>query len=205
MFGWRASTNVSAVDVYWPVPERLNLLGFETYGYSSDVLLPMSVAVADPGKPVELRLRANYAICSGEICTYHDELFAVRLPAGAAKRSAHARLIEAFSERVPKTGDAGLRIVGVIAMGSGKNCIMEVMAASEAGLSSPDVIVEGPADFFFGTPKTELSDGGRTAQLVLPVAFYGGGVPLAGVAVALTLVDGARAVEAKIVIGSPRE
>jgi suppressor for copper-sensitivity B len=134
---WRASTNVSAADAYWPVPERLNVLGFETYGYSGDVPLRPSVTVADPGKPVELRQRANCAICSGEICTYHDESFAVRLPAGAANRSAHGRLTEAFSERVPKTGDAGLRIVGVIAMGSGKNRIMEVMAASEAGFSLP--------------------------------------------------------------------
>jgi len=40
---------------------------------------------------------------------------------------------------------------------------------------------------------------------VLPVSYHGGSVPLAGVAVTLTLVDGARAVEAKIVIGSPRD
>lgn len=67
------------------------------------------------------------------------------------------------------------------------------------------MIVEGLADFFFGTPKTELRDGRRTARLVLPVSYHGGSVSLVGVAVTLTLVDRARAVEAKIVIGSPRD
>ena len=202
VFDWRPSLNVAAVHVSWPVPERLNLLGFNTYGYSGEVLLPLSIAVDEPGQPVALQVHANYAICSDEICTYHDETFAVRLPAGAAAPSVHAGLIEDFAQRVPRNDVADLRIVSAAAAGEGKDRTIEVHVRSAAGFVSPDLFVEGPRDFFFGAPQAELGDDGHTALLILPVTDYGEGAPLTGVPVTLTLIDGARAVERVVVIGS---
>ncbi len=201
VFDWDASHNVSGVDIYWPAPDRLNLLGFVTYGYSREVLLPLSVAVSEPGNPVDLRVRANFAICSDEICTYHDETFAVRLPAGAALPAPHAGLIEDFAKRVPQSGASDLRIVDAVAAAQGEERVIAVRALSAVGFSAPDLIVEGPADFFFGPPRTELGDGGHAARLILPVT--GDGAALAGLAVTLTLIDGSRAVERVVVIGGP--
>ena len=201
VFDWSGSANVRSVDVAWPAPDRLNLLGFDTYGYSHEVLLPLEITAIKAGEPMVLRLRANYAICSDEVCTYHDETFVVRFPAGAAAPSVHAGLIERFAKRVPTGDTSDLRIVGVSAVGEGEERTIVVRATSAAGFLAPDLIVEGPASIYFGIPKTDLADGGHTARLGLPVTDYGEGVSLAGVRLTLTLIDGLRAVEQTMAVG----
>ncbi|MFZ8899736.1 MAG: protein-disulfide reductase DsbD domain-containing protein, partial [Alphaproteobacteria bacterium] len=53
-FDWAGSDNVRKLDVTWPTPTRFNVLGYDSIGYTGDVLLPLSVSIDDPSKPAQL-------------------------------------------------------------------------------------------------------------------------------------------------------
>src|SRR5215470_6501091 len=57
------SQNVKSVDVQWPAPQRIPEEGLTAIGYTSDVLWPLAVVAQNPGKPVTLRLKLDYAVC----------------------------------------------------------------------------------------------------------------------------------------------
>lgn len=46
-FDWSGSSNLVEAEVQWPAPSRLSILGFETVGYTHEVLFPVRIKVRD--------------------------------------------------------------------------------------------------------------------------------------------------------------
>ena len=80
---WNGSANLVRADMLWPAPQRFSVLGLETMGYSDAVVLPITVRVADPAKPLDLTAHLDYLTCS-EICVPYQTTLRLALPAGAA-------------------------------------------------------------------------------------------------------------------------
>ena len=198
---WTASHNLADAALAWPLPKRFSILGFETLGYADEVVLPVAVTLARAGEELQARLAVDYLTCK-EICIPYTTELGLDLPAGPARPSAFAHLINRFAVSVPGDGAAhGLSIQSAAAMGAGAATVLTVSATAVMPFESPDLFVEGPPELAFDPPRVRLSDDRREA--ILEVAVYGvedlaNGFP--GSRVTLTLVDGARAAERRLAV-----
>ena len=84
-FDFSSSQNVSNVAIDWPAPIRASLLGYNAWVYSDEVVLPMTVTITDPDRPVRIEAAGVYAICKN-ICTFHNDIFVLNLPTGPGTR-----------------------------------------------------------------------------------------------------------------------
>ncbi len=199
---WAGSDNLAEAAIQWPVPRRFSILGFETLGYTDEVVLPVAVRLAEPGRPLTVRAAVNYLACA-DICVPYEADLALDLPAGPAAPTDDFHLIGRYQAKVPRVGAAhGLQVERAVASGTA----LEVAVASATPMMGPDVYLEGPETVAFGPPAVDLADGGRRA--VLRVAVHGaedleGG--LAGTPLTVTVVDGEHAAERRLVVaaGSP--
>ncbi len=201
-FDWSASDNLAEALVRWPRPERFSAVGFETVGYSDEVILPVEALLARPGEAAELRARVEYLSCE-EICVPLDADVALGLPAGPATPSEHAHRIARFAARVPGPPSASGMAIESLTFEEGASPRLVVTATAEEPFRAPDLLVEGPRELAFSRPEVRFGDGGH--QATLSVAVDGLAYlerPLAGERVTLTLFDGDRAAEAEAVVAA---
>ncbi|MCG5241123.1 protein-disulfide reductase DsbD family protein [Azospirillum doebereinerae] len=188
---WTGSANLKDAALSYPAPHRFSVLGFETAGYDVEALFPIRATPAEPGKPVDLTLNAELLVCS-EICVPQNFKLALALPAGPADPSESANDVARAQALVPRQDNGLLTVDAVRASGAA----LEVEATAAEGFVSPDVFVETDPPLSFSAPKTVFLDNDRRVRMTLQVTDAPQGLDLAGRALTLTLVDGARAVEA---------
>ncbi len=200
---WSGSENLAGATLSWPAPGRFSILGFESLGYTGEVVLPVTATLARAGEPLIVRAAVGYLTCK-EICIPYEAKLALRLPAGAAGPSRFAHLINRFAVHVPGDGSAhGVAIERAEVVDGGAGTVLRVTASATMPFVAPDLYVEGPEDLVFSAPRISLKDGGKGALLEVSVD----GAPetgLAGTRLTMTLVDGARTAERTLaVVASP--
>ena len=194
---WSGSTNLAETEIRWPIPERFSLFGLETFGYEREVVLPIIARPEKPGEAMSLAASVDYLVCK-DICVPITAALTLDLPAGAARPSDAAHLIDRFNVRVPSAATAvGLTIEETTATGSGNSARLVVSARSDTPFARPDLLIEGPAGLAFGKPRIERGDGGRVARFIVP-AFPTAEASLTGAPLTLTLTDGDRAAETQV-------
>lgn len=203
---WAGSRNLGEADFRWPAPERFELFGLETFGYGGEVVLPIDVRLERKGAPLATKLALDYLVCE-KICIPYQAALTFDLPAGPAQPSAYAHLIDRFVARVPGDGRGAGVTIESAAWRAGRAPVIRVTARSLLPFARPDVIVELPPgvgpNVGFGAPAVDLSEGGRVANLRIPVRAdpaAKAALDLTGIAATLTLVDGERAVERKVML-----
>ena len=185
-----ASANVASAALAYPIPHRFTLLGLDTFGYKEEIVLPLGLAVQQPGQPLELLAKLDILVCA-DICVPDTLQLALKIPAGAAMPGAEAALVNRFAALVPGDGRAaGLAITQVTTSGTGKDAVLEIAATAREPFRAPDILAESE-DASFGRPAITLQDNGHAALIRVPVP-RAGKTPLV-----LTLVDGERAVEVR--------
>jgi len=83
---WALPAGWTASDFTWPTPHRLPVGPLVNYGYTDEVLLPMTLtapATARPGQSVTLSGAASFLVCA-EICVPEDATLKLTLPVVAA-------------------------------------------------------------------------------------------------------------------------
>ena len=194
---WSKSSNVADVEMDWPAPTRFQIFGLQTYGYADEVIFPLTVRTETPGEPVTLAAQVDYLVCS-DICIPGQADIAIDLPEGAATPSQKTHAIGRFTSQVPVPPEAaGLSVTAAAVDGTKDDLVIQVALAGTEPMQAPDLYVEGAEGLFFGKPEVTLSDDGMTAVL----SARGGGAQLAaldGAPLTLTVVDGARAIEAAV-------
>jgi DsbC/DsbD-like thiol-disulfide interchange protein len=66
-FTWKGSRNIAGVAVSWPTPKVFMQNGMRSVGYSNEVILPLSIAAKQAGKPVQINLKLEIGVCK-DIC-----------------------------------------------------------------------------------------------------------------------------------------
>lgn len=108
--GWTLPTGWQAGEFVWQPPEPQPAGPLVNYGYSGEVILPMTLtapADATPGQSVTLRAAAAFLVCE-EICIPEDALLELTLPVqGEPARPAGrwAQPIAQALEAAPRTAD----------------------------------------------------------------------------------------------------
>ncbi len=193
---WAGSTNLGAATLSYPAPARLTLLGIQTFGYHGDVIFPIDVAVATPGRPLDLRLKLDVLVCA-QLCVPKTFDLAMSVPAGPAKPDGDALTLAKARAAVPgEARAAGIAVSGVAEVSDGGKPALEVRASALGPFRSPDVIAEIEPALALGQPRVSLADDGRAATFLVPLEQpLPVGARLAGRTVTLTVTDGARALE----------
>jgi thiol:disulfide interchange protein/DsbC/DsbD-like thiol-disulfide interchange protein len=95
------SPGATAGPIEWPAPGRISEGTITTYGYSGEVVLPVTVQL-DPGvNAVSGEVTAHWLACK-DICVPEEAAFRLDLPAGAGGPSAQTPLFKAHDQAVPR-------------------------------------------------------------------------------------------------------
>lgn len=193
-FDFAGSRNLKAIEVAWPAPERKVDVGGTSIGYSTGVIFPLRVTPQEPGKPVGLRLKMQYAICE-KLCVPAEARGELTLGGGRASLDAALTAAEARVPRRAAVGDAGelsIRSVRRETVAGGKDRVI-VEVAGPAGV---DLFVEG-ATAQWALPVPTPLDGGAAG--VRRFAFELDGAPTGAsydrAVLTLTAVAPGRAIE----------
>ncbi|GAA0640553.1 protein-disulfide reductase DsbD family protein [Brevundimonas lenta] len=140
---WTLPQGVSAGDIVWPLPDRQRLQQLVNYGYEGVVYLPVPIEVpadARPGTVLPLLVKAQFLVCSAEMCVPDDLTLTLDLPVreGAAPLDpAHGAAIARVLEQAP-------RPAGITAHVSLENGVL-TLTATGGPLAGRD---PGPSYFF---------------------------------------------------------
>ena len=96
---WTLPQGAVASEPVWPAPTRHAEGPLMTFGYTGELLLPVTVTGAPA--PTALRLHASWLVCE-KICVPEEGDFALDLPAGTPAPSAQAPLFAAADARAPR-------------------------------------------------------------------------------------------------------
>ena len=189
---WTGSTNLASVDIAWPAPTRFLEIGdLVTHGYRDEVVFPLAARAVDANLPLVLHAVVDYPVCQ-DICYPFQATFTLELPPGVAGPTVHGVDIARYLARVPGPPKPGQpSIASVEVAGDGPDQMLRVIARAPGGFSDPDVFVEGPPAFYFGSPKFEMRAGGTEAVIRMAAPAPRSGSVLAGEAITVTLIDGA--------------
>jgi len=196
---WAGSENLESVAVRWPVPHRFSVLGLETLGYKSEVVLPLDAVLFEPGKPLKLQADVQFLTCD-EICVPYQAHVALDLPLGALTTTREAALILRFAADVPQQGGTdSLRLAQAFVDGPPGDQSVRVIVPAAVKLSTPDLFVEGPPGFRYGAPR--LAAGGQVLTVVAtpPPSKQGADADLVGKKLTFTLVSAGHAIEQQLV------
>lgn len=205
---WEKSQNVKDAVIQWPIPKRFSVLGLETLGYKDEVVFPILIKpeVRDGAVHIEAHLR--YLTCN-DICIPYDAQLSLDLPSGPQQPSEFAHLIDQYQSTVPGDGRAhGFQLISSSAKETKDTALIRISVSSNDPLSAPDAFFEGPRELAFTKPVFTFSDDRRSA--VMEVKADGlefledqTGQTLAGREFTVTMVDGQRSAEQKLIIGAP--
>ena len=188
-FDWSRSQNLAAATVEWPAPHRYSDAGIDTFGYADEVLFPIKLRLQNPLAPAHVSLKLALYVC-GTICTRNDLGFDADIVPGV--RSADGlSLIGGWRAKVPRKDSPDLKITSV-RLDAAKQLRIDVTSASP--LVAPDVFVDGDNAIAAGHPIIAAGAAKGAAVITLPVEGADAAHP--DKPLRITLVDGARAVEA---------
>jgi len=202
---WSHSANVAEHNVLWPMPHRFSLFGLDTLGYEGDVVLPVEVRARDGNAPLRLLLDIKYAVCK-DICLpmkAHHALEIAALSESPAD-TIYASLIRRYLEQVPTRSEAShIRVESaLIVSGDRDEQVLEVTARAAHPFLFPEIVVEGPESFHFGTPDWQRLENGRHILFRMPIFKGNASDRLAGKKIRITLADGAgTAIDREIAVG----
>ena len=195
-FDFTGSDNVKSVTVLWPVPRRFpDGAGGHSIGYDSDTIFPLQVVAQNAGRPVILRLKADYGVCE-KICVPAQGKAQLTLTGGPSSQD---NVLTGAEVKVPKTstvGDTGplaIRSLHRETSPPRKRVIIEVAAPDGADV---DIFAEGPTpQWSLPLPEKVESRTGGIRRFAFDVDGVPPGSTITGVPIKLTLVAGADAIE----------
>jgi len=169
-FDWSKSTNLAAVNVMFPAPQRFTDRSGTTIGYRHAVTLPVAITPAAADKAVGLSVALHYGICK-EICIPVEAELALDVPAGGAPalsdegRAAVAAVPRPQDKLQP--GDPVL--IEARSVLSGPSPAITVKARFPGGGEDADVFLEAPDNLYLPVPDrvSKNADGTLTFEAKL--------------------------------------
>jgi suppressor for copper-sensitivity B len=192
-FDFAASKNVARADVAFPVPERSDDGFSVTNVYEEHVVLPVSIALTDPAKPVDLSAVLDLGVCQDVCVPDHVEAHLTVPPADAD--AATDKTLAAARALVPGPAEPGKFAVEAISRNGGTDGkpVFRIRVLAPAG-TKPELFIEGPQDWAAYAPMAAGNDGGR-ALYDVKFSRTGAKTPIAGAKFRVTISAGGRAID----------
>ena len=172
---WILPAGVSAGDIAWPTPQKINIGSLSNFGYEGQLLLPVPLTISPGFAPgaladsLEIKLSASWLVCKQE-CVPQEGSFVLQVPLRGSTalhaadfekaRATEPVALNGKSElQVDKHG-LTLRVFGLPAAWHGKNI--------SAFIETPDLIetagAPSPTD---GAPQNWQADGSWSSTMAL--------------------------------------
>ncbi|MCK9918845.1 hypothetical protein MXD81_57940 [Microbacteriaceae bacterium K1510] len=191
-FDFSGSSNVKTAKVLYPVPQVHSDSGGQSIGYVDNVIFPVQVTPKEPGKPVTLRVKLDYAVCE-KLCVPAEGKAEMLVPLGD---SAQDGALQAAEARVPaKVAATDLGLTARRVGGGAKPLVMLELAAPEG--APVQVFAEGPTPDW-ALPIPQPAQGAPAGRQHFSFALDGlpsGVDPKGPFALTFTVVKGERAYE----------
>jgi DsbC/DsbD-like thiol-disulfide interchange protein len=193
-FDFSASENLKAATVLYPAPHLFTDETGQSLGYKERVVFPVVVSPQQPGKPVRLRLKIDYAVCE-KLCVPAEGRAELILGSG---NSTHNSELGAAEARVPRPVTAAQAGLTARRINAGTKPLVAVDFAAPAG-QPVELFVEGPTpQWALPIPKPVKSAPAGRAQFNFELDGSPPGVdPKGQLDLTFTIVTGERAVEVK--------
>ncbi|HXX08519.1 MAG TPA: protein-disulfide reductase DsbD domain-containing protein [Pseudolabrys sp.] len=193
-FDFSGSENLKAAKVLYPAPHRFTDETGQSLGYKDKVIFPLAISPQQPGKPVRLLLKADYAVCE-KLCVPAEARAELVLAAGDSTQNSALTSAEAQVPKQTTAAQAGLTAQRI--KGDAKPAVAVDLAAP-AG-QPVELFVEGPSpQWALPIPKPSQGSQAGRAQFRFELDGLPPGVnPKGPVDLIFTVVTGDRAVEVK--------
>jgi DsbC/DsbD-like thiol-disulfide interchange protein len=140
-FDFAGSDNVARAKVLYPAPHLFNDETGNSLGYKTNVVFPVQVTPKQPGKPVTLRLKLDYAACE-KLCIPAEGK--AELTFGASDGAANDAALTASENSVPKSATAAEAGLTVRRVNNAAKPLVDVAIKAE-GNKPMTMFVEGPS------------------------------------------------------------
>ncbi len=198
---WKGSENLQEAEMSWPIPERFNLYGLETWGYHDEVVYPIKVTLKDAEKPLKLSLHLFYGICEN-VCIPYQHDFTLDLSEKTAQSTIDSSLIESFLNRVPvKTADENNQI-GIARTMRVSRQEFTIDAQTKTLFANPVIIIEEERGNFFKASSPDISADGKMVRFSVRADYAKGTDDISDVPLRITVIDGDMGIERQIVVPS---
>jgi len=193
-FDFSGSENLKSAKVLFPAPHLFSDETGQSLGYKDKVILPLVISPQQQGKPVRLRLKADYAVCE-KLCVPAERRAELTL---AARDSAQNSALVAAETRVPKQMTAAQAGLTVRRVNTGSRPAVAVDLPASAG-QTVELFVEGPTpQWALPIPKSSQGAPAGRTQFHFELDGLPPGVnPQGQFDLTFTVVAGERAVEVK--------
>lgn len=138
-FDFSDSENVKTVKVLYPTPHLFSDETGQSLGYKDRVIFPLEISPQQPGKPVRLRLKIEYAVCE-KLCVPAEGSAELMLGPGDATQDSELKAAEA---RVPKLTTATQMKLTARRVRNGPKALVAVELDAPAD-QPVELFVEGP-------------------------------------------------------------
>lgn len=188
------SDNFGSAQMLYPAPHQFDDGSGTSIGYKDSVILPLQITPRQPGKPVTLRVKFEYAVCE-KLCVPVEGRAELTIGAGATPFESALAAAEASVPKPTAAADIGLtarRVTGGL-----KPLVMVDLKASTG--TPVELLVEGPtAEWALPIPKPAQGapDGRRHFAFELD-GLPPGVDPKAPFELTFTVVEQGRALEVK--------
>jgi len=191
-FDFSGSENLKAAKVLYPAPHLFTDETGQSLGYKDKVIFPLTISPQQPGKPVRLRLKADYAVCEKLCVPAEGRTELLLAPGDSAQNSA----LTAAEARVPKQTTAAQAGLTAQRASSGAKPAVAVDVAALTG-QPVELFVEGPTlQWALPIPKPSQGSQAGRAQFHFELDGLPPSVnPKGPVDLIFTVVTGDRAVE----------
>jgi DsbC/DsbD-like thiol-disulfide interchange protein len=200
-FDWSGSENLAAAEVQWPAPETIaDASGMKSIGYHERVVFPVAVKAADPGLPVKLKLKMDFAVCE-KLCVPADAAMELDIPLESGDLS---EILEQAESLVPRRAMLGegmdkpgtLSVASIrIEHGAKPRAIISVSAPEG---SAPRLYAEGPTDKWALPLPEKIGEADGLTRFALPFDGAPPGVKQIPQKIVVTLAADNDAVEVEI-------
>ena len=98
---WSESSNIKNLEIQWPMPEKFEILGMQSIGYSDQVIFPLKINLENENKLTKVILDINYLVCK-DICIPGNANLKLNIPSGISNLTQHSFNLEKSISALPK-------------------------------------------------------------------------------------------------------
>ena len=192
--GIEGSSNVEAIKLEFPPPERVDD-GYSIWaGYTYPVAFPLTLTQKYPGDASVLEADVFLGICKS-ICIPFQTHFSVAIDADQEPNRFEVRLVEKAHSRLPEAPGEEFKIVGS-SLSDGRDALL-LSIAHPASRSVAEVFLTGPVGWYFDVPRQTGNDG-NISTFRIPIVDAPQGENLSGKTVRLVVKAAKRSMETRI-------
>jgi len=198
-FHWTGSRNLKRAQVLWPAPLRFHDSAGTSIGYKNEVVFPVLIEPETAGKPVDLNLKMEFAVCA-DICIPAEADLKLTVGKDGIFSRSYAPLLTQYLDRVPKKKASANSEAPAVrhteAQLNGKKPYLTVDAKFPDGAKGADLFIEGPEGFYLAPARSVGRQDDGAVRFKVDLTKGDDPMDLKGKTVTLTLVSDAGQTEA---------